>query len=94
VSESSTGAVGYARALGAVDAVVDGQVILLSPSDGRYHSLDPVGGRIWALLAEPQILDALVGTLTAEFGIDADRCRADVVPFLDRMTEFGLVVRT
>lgn len=83
----------YSRATGAIDAEVDGQVILLSPLDGRYHSLDSVGGRIWSLLAEPASVDALVATLAAEYGIDDARCREDVAPFLARMTEYGLLTR-
>ena len=31
------------RAEGAMDAVVDGRTVLLSPRDFSYHGLDPVG---------------------------------------------------
>ena len=79
----------YRRATSAVDAVVDGQVVLLSPVDFSYHALDRVGARVWALLDSPRSDDDLVASLTAEFDVDADQCRADLEPFLVRMVEIG-----
>lgn len=81
----------YRRATGAVDAVVDGQVVLLSPIDFSYHALDRVGARVWALLEAPQTDAALISTLTSEFEVDAERCRADLDPFLTRMVEIGVL---
>lgn len=83
----------YRRAPGAVDAVVDGQVVLLAPVDFSYQSLDRVGGRVWELLAEPRTMDDLVGMLRSQFDVDEDRCRADLLPFLDRMTSLGILQR-
>ena len=42
------------RAPGAVEAFVDGQLVLLSPVDYSYHGLDPVGARIWEILEPPR----------------------------------------
>lgn len=83
----------FRRATAAVDAVVDGQTVVLSPRDFSYHALDPVGARVWQLLSDPCSLDELVGTLCGEFEVTDERCRADVVPFLDRMVDIGAVVR-
>ena len=81
----------YSRAPGAVDAVVDGQVVLLSPADFSYHSLDRVGARVWELLAEPRTTDSLVASLVESFDVTDEQCRADVQPFLDRMAEIGIL---
>lgn len=82
----------YRRAPGAVDAVIDGQIVLLSPVDFSYHALDRVGGRVWALLETPRADADLVEALTAEFAVDEDRCRADLAPFLARMVTIGTLV--
>jgi len=79
------------RAPGAVEALVDDQVVLLSPIDFSYHALDPVGARIWELLKVPMSLDQVIEALTAMYSIDESTCRADVVPFIDRMTEIGVI---
>lgn len=81
----------YQRAVGAVDAVVDGQVVLLSPDDLSYHALDPVGAAVWSLLATPQTVDELVDALTTRFTVSAEQCRADLDPFLSRMTTIGVL---
>ena len=79
------------RAPGAVEAKVDDQVVLLSPLDFSYHSLDPVGARIWLLLETPLTFGDLITELTASYSIDAETCRADVTPFVERMSEIGVL---
>lgn len=81
----------YQRAAGALDAVVDGQVVLLSPADMSYHSLDRVGARVWAQVAQPATTDEIVAALRSEYVVDEDRCRADLQPFLDRMVAIGIL---
>lgn len=85
--------VAFRRATGAVDAVVDGQTVVLSPTDFSYHALDHVGARVWQLLSDPCSLDDLVVLLRGEFDVTDERCRADIAPFLDRMVAIGAVVR-
>jgi hypothetical protein len=89
---SGGGQVRIQRAPSAVDAVVDGQTVVLSPLDFSYHTLDPVGARIWGLLARPLTTDELVAALCAEYAVDTQRCRSDVDPFLERMVAIGAVV--
>ena len=48
------------RAEGAMDAVVDGRTVLLSPRDFSYHGLDPVGARIWTIVADPRTVGEAV----------------------------------
>ena len=79
------------RAPGAVEAKVDDQVVLLSPLDFSYHALDPVGARIWSLLEGPLTFSELIAELTASYSIDPETCRADVEPFVERMTEIGML---
>jgi hypothetical protein len=80
------------RAPSAVDAVVDGQTVILSPLDFSYHTLDPVGARIWALLAEPRSMQEVVAVLCDEYAVEPEQCRGDVIPFLERMAAIGAVV--
>ena len=82
-----------ARVPDAIAAVVDGQTVILSPLDYSYHALDPVGARVWELLDQPRSLDDLVADLMAEYDVTDEQCRADVVPFLDRMTQIGALAQ-
>ena len=82
----------WTRAPGAAGAEVDGEVVVLSPSDLRYHSLNDSAAAIWALLEAPTSVDRLVEHLVAEFEVSADECRADVEACLRELSELGLVV--
>ncbi len=80
------------RAPGAVEATVDDQVVLLSPLDFSYHALDPVGARIWSILESPLTFGDLITELTSSYSIDAETCRADVTPFVERMIVIGTLL--
>ena len=81
----------YERVAGAAEAIVDGEVILLSPMDLSYHSLDRVGARVWEILATPTTDDDLIAVLTSEFDVSDEVCRADVTVFLERMIDIGVL---
>ncbi len=80
------------RAPGAVEATVDDQVVLLSPLDFSSHALYPIGARIWSLLGTPHVFGDLIIELTARYSIESETCRADVTPFVERMSEIGVLL--
>lgn len=64
---------------------------MLDPTTSRYYRLDPIGLRVWELLDQVRSVDAICGALEPEFEVSAERCRADVITFLDRLEHAGLV---
>ena len=81
----------YRRAEGAASAEVDGDVVVLSPSDLRYHSLNATAGAIWELLDTPRSLDGIVDALLEVFDVDHDTCRAEAESCLTHLAEVGVV---
>lgn len=75
-----------------VAAEVDGEPRLLHLRSWTYLALDPVGERIWALLAEPGDEEALVSALLAEFEGDEAQIRADLGAFLARLRQEGFLL--
>jgi hypothetical protein len=75
-----------------ISAEVDGEPRLLHLRSWTYVALNPVGERIWALLAEPADEEALVRALLAEFEGDEPRIRADVDAFLKRLRDEGFLI--
>jgi hypothetical protein len=73
---------------------IDGEVVMMSIETGEYYGLNPVASRIWELLEMPHTLHQLIDKLMQEFDIDKATCRNDVMPFLDRLMEKKLIVRT
>ena len=82
----------FARSERPLFEMVDGEVVMVDVERGAYFALDPVGSRIWALLEEPQNIDALCLALTAEFEVAPDECRREVAAFLRQLEDVQLVV--
>ena len=66
-------------------------LLVLSTSKEQYVGLRDVGARVWTLLAEPSSVRDLLAALVATYDVDADECRADVLPFLESLLDRGLV---
>ena len=82
----------YQRAPGAASAEVDGEVVVLSPADLRYHALNDPSAAIWELLEEPSTQSEVVDRLLETFEVARDQCDADVAAHLRELQELGLVV--
>ena len=74
-----------------VSCDLQGETAILQLSTGVYYGLDPVGARIWTLLAQPATVASLTETIVAEFDVDPGRCMLDIVALLDDLDEHGLI---
>ena len=70
------------------------EAVLLNLESGQYFGLDPVGTRIWNLLAEGKALPEVTSTILAEYEVEAARCEADLLKLLGDLAEQGLVTVT
>jgi Coenzyme PQQ synthesis protein D (PqqD) len=74
-----------------ITRAVDGELVMLDPRQSRYFALDSIGLRIWDLLEQPQQVDALCRTLVEEFDVSVEACHADVLAFLEQLSDAQLV---
>lgn len=74
-----------------VSCSVDDEVAIVHVRVGIYYGLDPVGARIWELIATPRRVRTVRDTLVAEYQVDARRCEDDLLALLQTMAEAGLV---
>ena len=70
---------------------IDPNRSILDLDTSMYYSLDPVGARIFELLAQPTPLAGVVETLVAEFEIDAPTARTDLLALVDTLIAQKLV---
>ena len=70
---------------------VGGEAVLLDMASERYFGLDPVGTRIWTLLADDDHLQAICDTLCAEYDAEPVRIREDLLALVTQLAEAGLV---
>jgi hypothetical protein len=67
------------------------ETVVLNLQTGRYHGLNPTGGRILQLLVETASIDESAARLAQESGRGVDEIRADVQAFCDDLVVRGLV---
>ena len=71
---------------------LEGEAVLLDLASGSYFGLNPVGTRVWTLLASGATVDAVIAALSAEFDADAAQIAQDVEDLLAELTARGLVI--
>ena len=71
--------------------LVGEETILMDLSTGIYFGLDGVGKRIWETVAEGSNLEEVSAAIAAEYDVDDDRAKDDVVDFVGELLERGLL---
>ncbi|MCS3703567.1 PqqD family protein [Salinibacter ruber] len=72
-------------------AEVDGESVILDLEEGIYYGLNPVGARIWSEIQEPTAVEEITAAITAEYDVDREQCRRDVISLLQDLEENDLI---
>jgi len=75
-----------------ISTAMGAEQAILQLDSGKYFGLNPVGARVWQLLAQPRTVSEVLATLLAEYEVPADRCRADLLALLHKLHAAGLLV--
>jgi Coenzyme PQQ synthesis protein D (PqqD) len=68
------------------------ETVVLNLETGRYHGVNPVGGRMLEALERAETVADAVGRLHAEFGdVEGDELERDVCAFCADLLERGLI---
>jgi hypothetical protein len=70
---------------------VDGESVILDLEEGVYYGLNPVGARIWSEIQEPTAVEEITAAITAEYDVDSEQCRRDVISLLQDLEENDLI---
>ena len=70
---------------------MDGDLVMMSISQGNYYGINPVGSVIWEALQTPQTLDQLCQVVVKEFAVDETTCAKDVQTFIAQMLDAKVV---
>lgn len=74
-----------------ISSALGAEQAILQLDSGKYYGLNPVGARIWELVAEPRRIGDILTVLLAEYEVPADRCRADLVAIVQKLLQAGLI---
>jgi hypothetical protein len=81
----------FRRSGNAVSARVLDETVILDLDHDRYTRLNGSAGLLWEELAEPRTPAELADRLVSEYGIDAERARADAERLLSKLRAGGLL---
>ena len=70
---------------------VGDDMVFLDLAGGRYMSLNPVGARIWELIAEGRSIRAVCDAMVEEYEVSRDVLEADVLRLAGELVEEGLM---
>jgi coenzyme PQQ synthesis protein D (PqqD) len=70
---------------------LQGDAVLLDLKTGVYFGLDRVGTRMWRLIGEHKAIPDIVNAVTEEFDVSEQKCTDDVLAFVKRLNEQGLI---
>ncbi|HEX5081929.1 MAG TPA: PqqD family protein [Blastocatellia bacterium] len=71
--------------------VIEGESVLLNLKSESYFGLDPVGTRMWTLLATSDSIQSAYETLLDEYDVDADKLRLDMQDLIEKLVLNGLM---
>ncbi|UYN94352.1 MAG: PqqD family protein [Enhydrobacter sp.] len=74
-----------------VSCNLDEEVAILETNSARYFGLNEVGAHIWRLLDQPSSVDHICKSVADHFDVERAACSDDVLRFLRRMHEAGLI---
>jgi hypothetical protein len=69
---------------------LDGEAVLLNLTTGTYFSLNPVGTRMWQLIAESRSLANMLDTLLLEYEVDRAVLENDLFELCRQLCANGL----
>ena len=71
---------------------VGGETVMLDLAKGAYFGLDPIGARMWQLLAEGKTLAEVCDAIVEEYEVSRDAVERDLLALLDDLKAHGLIV--
>lgn len=81
----------YERNPNIIDGELDDNQVMMHIEKGKYFGLNPVGKRIWELIAEPKSFSEIIGQLLLEFDVTEEQCAKEVKAFLEKAVAFDIV---
>ncbi|MEK7435723.1 MAG: PqqD family protein [Pseudomonadota bacterium] len=69
-----------------------GEAILLDMNTNTYFGLNPVGTRVWHLLAEQQSTETIIPLLLQEFEVEERQLRTDLEKLVQQLLEKKLLI--
>lgn len=70
---------------------IQGEMVLLDLNSGIYFGLNAVGADIWNFVREEKSVEEIQHYLMSQYAVSLERCEAEVISLLSRLSERGLI---
>lgn len=70
---------------------VGNDTVMMSIDKGKYYGTNKTGSYIWKVLEQPMTFGDLCSQLAADFNITEDKCAAEVVPFIEQLSNESII---
>ena len=70
---------------------IDDEAVMLNVEIGKYFGMNPIATDIWQKITAPTSIKSLIAELTSEYDISEEDCQKDVMLFLEKLMENGLI---
>lgn len=70
---------------------VGDETVILDLASGTYYGLDPVGARMWQLMAEGRTLGAVCEVMLDEYEVTREALEGDILRLTEELRAKGLV---
>jgi hypothetical protein len=74
-----------------VSCNLNGEIAILNLKSTLYFGLEEVGACIWETMGEPRKVSDLCKRVLERFDVGEEQCQTDVIVFVGRLNEAGLV---
>ena len=74
-----------------IETEIDGEIVALNIDSGNCYGLNPVGSRVWNLIAAPIRISDICAQLIVEYQVQADTCEQQVMDLLEELRAEGLI---
>lgn len=72
-------------------SIVDDEVVMFSPENGEYYSLNTIASRIWELIQDKIEVKALTDLLLQEFEVKQETCINDTIECLNSFKKRSII---
>ena len=67
------------------------EAVLVLPSQGKIEVLNEIGARIWSVSDGTSTINEIINMICAEYSIDPDVARKDVLEFIEKLCQKGII---
>ena len=71
---------------------LNNEAVILNTVNGQYYGLDPVGARMWQLVAQHDQLEPVLSALCTEYKASEETLRNDLLGLVEKLVEKKLLV--